>query len=324
MQHTSLQHHIADRVMLSPSGWKPLPEGSVNDSWTARSVEGRAAVIRIGPSADVVERGPSWLRANALGCEQHLLNLVRPHLAQVPATIAAGFLPTDRPWAVQECIPGTPLSLVLPELPAQPRQGIWRKIGILLRRLQQIAAPWFGTPDGRKQFFDWVAMVAHDAAGLLADAERAGLPLEPFRALNALVQRHAAELAAIERPRIVHSDLIPRHIFVERGDAGWQITGVIDWEYGRYADPCSEGLLLDMIDRREDDPDRIAFLEGYGPFDSSPAAATRRKIYRGITLGWGTTDAVRCGDEPRRDHVLSEFHRWATKSFQRFGTICGR
>lgn len=251
------------------------------------------------------------MRANALGCEQHLLNLIRPHIDQTPAIIAAGFLPGGRPWVVQDLVSGVPLSEALDVLLPNERDHLWREVGTLLRRLRQIPAPWFGTPDGSERFPDWPSMVANDAAGLLDDARRMGLPLEPSTALRDRIERHHADLADGDRASVVHSDLDSRHLFVDRGDDGWRISGVIDWEYGRFADQDSEGLLLDMLDRPEDDPARDAFLDGYGPVDTSSSATNRRAIYRGIGLGWELTDAVRCGDQARRDEALAMFRRWA-------------
>lgn len=305
---SSLQRHIADLVFSGFLDWESLPEGSVNSTWKVRAPDGQAAIVRIGPSASEIERGPSWMRANALGCEQELLALVRPDLASVPATTAVGFRPGTRPWVVQELVPGWPLSRVLPELAAEESTEIWREVGSLVRHLHTIRAPWFGTPDGNERFPTWLAMVMHDVEGLLRDARRWDLPREPFATLAALVQRHVAELSDVARPVIVHSDLDARHIFVERREAGWEISGVIDWEYGRYADPLSESLLVDMLARDWNDPDRIAFLEGYGLEAGTirhPAIIERQEIYRGIAQGWEVTDAARlrprdCSEVRRR------------------------
>lgn len=304
------QHQVDDRVFGGHGNWHPL-FGSVNDVWRVTPVDDIDVIVRIGPSAGIVRRGPSWMRTNALGCEQHLLALVRPHIAQVPATIAAGFLPGGRPWVVQELVSGVSFSDVLTDHTSDEQRQVWREVGRLLRRLRQIPAPWFGMPDGSERFPGWPSMIENDIVGLLEDARRMELPLEPFSVLSDRIQRHADALAAVGRPGIVHSDLDSRHIFVDRNDDGWHITGVIDWEFGRYADPHSEGLLLGMIDRREDDPARIAFFDGFGPFDTSPSANLRGTIYRGIGLGWELTDAVRCDDGDRRDEALAALRRWA-------------
>ena len=312
----TLRQHIGTRVFSGRPSWAPLASGSINDVWLATNHEGApAAVVRVGPSAEVIQAGPSWMRINALACEQHVFGLVRSMISELPATIAAGFLPGDRPWVVQEHLMGAPLSSLLPDLALKDQQHIWRAVGSLLRRLHQIPAPWFGTPDGRQRFADWHFMVSHDVAGLLADAHRMGLSLAPFQSLVDLVSREKGALLEVAHPRVVHSDLDPRHIFVVRRDAGWDITGLIDWEYGRYADPGSEGLLIAMVDRSNDDPVRSAFLEGYGTVEATPAALARRRIYRGIALGWDVTDAHRCHDLDRFLHVIGLFNRWALGSF---------
>lgn len=293
---SSRQRHIASRVFGGPVAWRSLPEGTVNETWKIHASDGRTAIVRVGPSVADIEQGPSWLRANALGCEQELLALVRPHLACVPATIAAGFLPGDRPWVVQELVSGIPLSQVTSELTAEESTKIWRQVGSLVRRVHEIPAPWFGTPDGRDRFSSWPAMVTHDVEGLLRDARRWDLPREPFDTLAALVQRHGDALAEITQPGVVHSDLDPRHVFVEECSDGWRISGMIDWEYGRFADPLSESLLVELLQRPEQDPERMAFLAGYwvSPEILRGAAAIRRQaIYRGIATCWALTDAAR-------------------------------
>jgi aminoglycoside phosphotransferase (APT) family kinase protein len=95
---------------------------------------------------------------------------------------------------------------------------------------------------------------------------------------------------------VVHSDLDPRHIFVREGEEGWEIAGVIDWEYARHVDPWSESLLVGMLARPKDDSDRAALLTGYGADPAvlaDPAFRQRQAIYRGIADGWTMTDAAR-------------------------------
>jgi aminoglycoside phosphotransferase (APT) family kinase protein len=107
---------------------------------------------------------------------------------------------------------------------------------------------------------------------------------------------HRNALAEVRVPSVVHSDLGVRHVFVDRRDGGWEITGVIDWEYARYADPHSESLLVSMVARPDGDPDREAFLRGYGLADdllADPSFQARQAVYRGIAEGWALTDAAR-------------------------------
>jgi aminoglycoside phosphotransferase (APT) family kinase protein len=73
------------------------------------------------------------------------------------------------------------------------------------------------------------------------------------------------------------------------------VIAVIDWEYARYADPLSESLLVGLLAREAGDPEREAFLTGYGIDRAALDEAfwIRQGIYRGITEGWELTDSAR-------------------------------
>jgi Ser/Thr protein kinase RdoA (MazF antagonist) len=270
-----------------------LTDGTVNTVWRVETVEDGAVVLRVGPGPDEVAAAPTWLRGDALACEAIVVDRIRAAVP-VPAILSAGF--RYRPWLLQTVLPGRPLVEVLPRMGAVAREAIWRDVGALLRRLHGFAGPWFGTPDGRQRFSSWPAMVHHDAEGLSYDAHRFGLDPAPFDRLLAEIEAGAGALWQVTRPAIVHSDLDPRHIFVREGRSGWEIVGVIDWEYARYVDPHSESLLVAMLARPEGDPDRAALLAGYG-FDpallADPAFRQCLAIYQGIADGWALTDAAR-------------------------------
>jgi hygromycin-B 7''-O-kinase len=270
-----------------------LSGGTVNATWRVPVASEGPAVLRVGPDRAAVAAGPSWMRGDALACEAIVLDRIHD-VVPVPATVSAGF--RDRSWLLQELLPGRPMAETLPGMTAEEREAIWREIGALLRRLHEIPGYWFGTPDGRHRFPDWPAMVRADAEGLRDDARRFRLDPAPFDRLLAEIVAGSDALAAVTRPAVVHSDLDPRHIFTREGDAGWEIVGVIDWEYARYADPWSESLLVAVLARPEDDPERAALLAGYGADPAllaDPAFRQRQAIYHGIAEGWAVTDAAR-------------------------------
>ena len=285
-------------IVVPDAGSGPIPGGTINTVIRARAIRGGTVYVRIGPAPDALAGAPAWMRADALAAEARVLLRVRAAIPSLPVPVAAGFLDGDAPWLVQEAVPGVPLESVLSALPAQDRSEIWRALGGLARRLHAVAGPWFGTPTGSDRFDSWPEMVRADAESLLADARRYGLDPTPYERLLNAIQRHRDALAAIRQPAVVHSDLDPRHVFVTRQGEEWAISGVIDWEYARYVDPHSEGLLVAMVARPEDDPDREVFLAGYG-FDAAtladPAFQARQAIYRGIIAGWTETDAARLG-----------------------------
>jgi aminoglycoside phosphotransferase (APT) family kinase protein len=272
-----------------------LTDGSINTVWRVRLARGGAAVLRVGPSAADADAGPAWLRAGALACEAIVLDRVRPVAPRVPVPVAAGFRGPDRCWLLQEVVPGRPLAAALPALGEADRAQLWRELGTIARRVHGVRGGWFGTPDGHQRYPDWPSMVRADAVGLLDDARRFGIETESSEQLLAEVDANADALDAVTVPAVVHSDLDPRHVFVEEGEDGWRISGVIDWEYARYADPMSESLLVGLLAREPRDAERVAFLTGYelDPAALDEAFWIRQDIYRGIAKGWVLTDAAR-------------------------------
>ncbi|HEV2128742.1 MAG TPA: aminoglycoside phosphotransferase family protein [Thermomicrobiales bacterium] len=272
-----------------------IPAGTINTVIRTHDDAGETVYVRIGPPAKVIG-APTWMRSDALANEVLALDRIRQAMSCLPMTVAAGFRSTAGHWLVQKAVPGEPLDVRLPRLTVEERVAIWRELGELVRRLHEVNGPWFGTPAGDQRFERWPTMVRSDAAGLLDDARLLGLNPSPYERLLVGIDRHEAALRAVDQPSAVHSDLNSRHVFMGRRKGRWGITGIIDWEYARYVDPLSESLLVELLSRPEDDPDRAAFLGGYG-FDldlfAEPTFRTRQKIYRGIIAGWVATDAAR-------------------------------
>jgi aminoglycoside phosphotransferase (APT) family kinase protein len=274
--------------------------GTINTVVRATQPNGVTVYLRIGPPATEIEDTPSWMRPDALACEVLVLDWIRETLSCVPVTVAAGFRCLGHHWLMQEPAAGQPLDSVLPQLSSDDIRDVWRQLGVLVARLHGIGGPWFGTPTGGQQFATWAEMVRADAVGLLDDARRFTLDPEPYRQLLTEIDQHRDILHMVDRATVVHSDLGTRHVFVELQDARWVITGLIDWEYARYADPLSEGFVVDLLSRPLDDPQRGAFLSGYG-FDEAmanqPSHQARQMIYRRIIAGWATTDAARLAQD---------------------------
>jgi aminoglycoside phosphotransferase (APT) family kinase protein len=281
------------------------PVGTVNTVLRARHPDGGRVYLRIGPPGLEIEAAPSWMRPDGLACEVLMLDWIHKSLSCAPVTIAAGFRCLGHHWLVQERVPGESLDVVLPRLSIEEIMEIWRQLGSLSALLHGISGPWFGTPNGGQRFPTWAEMVRADAAGLLDDARRFGLDQDPFRRLLAEIDQHRGALQMVARPAVVHSDLDSRHVFVERRDAMWRITGLIDWEYARYADPLSESFIVDLLGRPVDDSRRAAFLSGYG-FDGDmanhPVFQARQAIYRRIIAGWATTDVARLAQDVSGGH----------------------
>lgn len=281
----------------------PVGGGSVNEVWRLSVIGQPDAILRVAPSAEAAASGPSWLTDEGLRREQAVIALL-PALADIlPRSIAFDTTRTivPRDWVVQSIVLGVPWSETDPSLTDTERLGLWRQMGAICRTIHEVRGPAFG-PVHAAVFATWADLLLDDARGLQDDARRFGIDAVPFDRLVEVMERHRVVLDRVTTPALIHSDLGPRHCFVEQDRlGGWRIVGLIDLEFARFADPLSESVieLFDLLP--PDGRFRDAFWAGYGPVDSPPGRDIRTALYSVISLGWVATDLARQG---QHDGVL--------------------
>ncbi len=283
-----------------------LSGGTVNSTYLLVVSDARPCVLRVAPSALAVAGGPSWLSATSLRCEQALTPWMAPVAELLPRTLAADFTHQviDRDWVVQTVVPGTAWSDMEPWLTVEERTDLWRQLGGITAALHAVVGDCFGSPE--RLCRRWSDVIDDDLAGLLRDWQRFDLPLRAeLQALAAAARRNRAALDVVTTPHLIHGDLHQRHLFVDRDAAGRvRITGLIDYEYGRFADPVSEGLITSLIHTPPEGAE--AFWERYPRVASDDATRWRSSLYRAIALGWDATDNAHRGDEWGLDQALTE------------------
>jgi len=293
---------------------RAIPGGTVNDVLMLDVAGAPPAILRLAPSEATAAAGPSWLTSFGLRREQAVISRL-PHIADLlPPTIHVDFSRSliDRDWVIQDLVRGRPWSDLAGDLSQHDQTHLWRQTGVLTRSIHGVHGDVFGgagkTDDiGRASRHEtgiqrsrWSEILRADAEGLAGDACRFDLQSEAFDQLLAAIATHADILDRIETPALIHSDLGPRHIFVEPdGNRGYRICGLIDLEFGRFADPLSESLIVNMALDPPDPSFQAAFWQGYGPLSipapPPPGNDVRALIYEGIALGWFITDLARLG-----------------------------
>lgn len=278
------------RSEIANAQW--MTSGTINRTWLVDLAGGERVIVRIGPSDEKAAVGPSWLTSFGLRRERDAIRLLTSSIGVLPVTLAADFSRTlvDGDWVVQQVMPGRAWAGIIPSLNRETQQNLWRELGEIVRKIHKVPGSAFGPPSFGSTFPAWSDLVQSDLAGFLQDARRYGLPESTFGELRELVTRHEHELGAVP-PRLIHSDLSLDHVFIDRIDHRWTISGLIDFEFARFADPISEGLLLGMLDRPDQDGERAAFLEGYG--GRSDVSAIRLDVARLLNQAWRLTDEAR-------------------------------
>src|SRR5690606_23234836 len=106
-------------------------------------------------------------------------------------------------------------------------ETIWAELGTFTRQMHDHTSPTFGAL-GEDGYERWSQLLAWDATGLLDDASRFSLPVEPFERLARLIEDQASTLDDVGPPALIHSDLLPPHVFVSDDDDGsLHLSGVI-------------------------------------------------------------------------------------------------
>jgi hypothetical protein len=304
---------IANRA-YGPSGRvqrvQSIAGGTINDVFMLDVAGALPAVLRIAPSEASATAGPSWMTSFGLRREQAVISRL-PHMADLlPSSIYVDFSRTliDRDWVIQVLVRGRPWSDLAGDLSQHDRNQLWRQAGVLTRSIHGVQSEVFGgagkTEDsgGASRYETgiqrsrWSEILRADAEGLVEDACHFDLESEIFDQLLAAIVKHADVLDRIETPALIHSDLGPRHIFVEPdGNRGYRICGLIDLEFGRFADPLSESLIVNMALDPPEPSFQAAFWQGYGPITIAPGKDVRALIYEAVALGWFITDLARLG-----------------------------
>ncbi|MFF4861205.1 phosphotransferase family protein [Streptomyces sp. NPDC001231] len=189
------------------------------------------------------------------------------------------------------------------------------RLGGQVARLHQVTGPGFGYPSGALGPLapDWRTAFTAMYAAALEDARRYGARLP--RPAEEIARTAAAAYGALDEvavPRLVHFDLWPGNILVDRSAGGVRLGGLIDGERMFWGDPAADFVPLALLgDIREDG----AFLAGYhaagGRAGFGRTARLRLALYRSYLYLIMLTETIpralgREHERWTRDHVAPE------------------
>lgn len=287
------------RLLLNGIGWndvriETVPGGSVNNTFRLTE-DNRTWYLRIGPTAVEVDAGPSWFTGKGLQREQQVIAMWSDHRHLLPETVHTDFTHSQvaSDWVIQKAIPGDSWESLRSRLSKEQTESLWKQFGKLMAELHAYTSPEFGPPEAGYGHSRWSELCRWDATGLLTDAHKYDLPLEPFEKLCELVDRSIHELDEITTPRLIHSDLGARHVMVRFEDNLPVISGLIDLEFARFADAYSESIFVAQALQTQQDPMFDHFLEAYGAEKPDRDARIRSLIYQLVAMAWWITDAAR-------------------------------
>ncbi|MDN3266862.1 aminoglycoside phosphotransferase family protein [Streptomyces sp. MA15] len=261
------------------AGVRPLTGGTYNTVEEILLTDGTRYVLKVPPPPGVpgLRHERRLLVAEAAFC-------AGAEQARVPAPRAVSLAPDDTaPHLLMTACPGVPWPEADPT--DEERTGLRTELGRQVARLHRVTGTAFGHPSGALGPLapDWRSAFTTMTGAVLADARdhRPWLP-RPVDEVAAVLRAAAPALDAVGVPVLVHFDLWPGNILVDRpADGPARIGGLIDGERMFWGDPLADFVSLALLgDIRRDD----AFLAGYaeegGPAALDGSARLRLALYR--------------------------------------------
>ncbi|MEY9996601.1 aminoglycoside phosphotransferase (APT) family kinase protein [Streptomyces sp. V4I8] len=251
---------------------RPLSGGTYNTVEELLLTDGRRYVLKVPP--------PST--APGLRHEQRLLvSEVEFYRGAAKAEVPAPRVVADGDQLLMTACPGEPWN---GELTEAERTTLRTELGRQVARLHRVTGPAFGYPSGALGPLvpDWRTAFTGMLDAVLDDARhyRARLP-RPADAVAGTLRAGYDALDEVTVPCLVHFDLWPGNILVDRASGEARIGGLIDGERMFWGDPLADFVSLALLgDIKKDD----AFLAGYreagGRAGFDAPARLRLALYR--------------------------------------------
>ena len=268
----------------------PLAGGEFAAVWRVDLADGRALVLKAGPSDGVALLG---YERDLVAAEASYRRLVGERAPGVPVPVVLAFGADrgvlDGDWMLTTLLPGRSL----PEWRAAHPHGdagpARRALAAAAAGLGAITAPRFGYSGSRPGGRTWPEAFTAIIEDLLVDADRwqVALPGGAGR-LRALVERAHDVLAEVDTARLVHVDLWDGNVLVTTtGSASApvaRLSGLVDGERHLFGDALVDLVSPALFTRIEDEPTH-PFLAGWAgalgsPATFSPSEEVRLGLYR--------------------------------------------
>ena len=187
------------------------------------------------------------------------------------------------PYLVITRLPGIQGAQAWPSLQEQEKERVLAEIGETIAEVQRVPVGALARIEP-----DWGSFMRGQIAGCRARHERLGLPQKFLDGLDELL-RDAAALIPVDRPPVILTgEYIPENFLLERGIAGWRLSGLID-----FGDVMTGWGEYDLL----------------GPSAFMTSGMPRR--VRSLFEGYGYSSATIDPDLKRRLMALTLLHRFS-------------
>jgi aminoglycoside phosphotransferase (APT) family kinase protein len=266
--------------------------GTFNNTYLIDMEGQNKVVLRVAPALDKAISED----------ERHLMRreyLIQPFLTGlgqiVPKILMADFTRQiiNRDYMFQSYLPGRVWTELEPELSDEDRIRLWQQLGKVTKQIHQVKGEAFGVPLLDYPCQQWTEAVLNWIGRGLRDLKAVQVDLSNARKLLELVKQNLPLLEVIQKPCLLHGDLWPFNVLVERREDGSSISGILDADRAWWGDPLADWsmFLLRQAIKPKSLQQREYFYQGYGEPEITENLKFRELVYDAahvvINLGWG-------------------------------------
>jgi aminoglycoside phosphotransferase (APT) family kinase protein len=252
-----------------------LDSGLFNNTFLIVLEKGDQAILRIAPDrtsrvffneVDLLRR--EYMLHPYFGAVSHL----------IPKIVFADFSHQliDRDYLFQSYLAGELWDAINDDLSDVEISGLWKQLGCIAKEIHATrGTDGFGYPNPAKRHNRWSDAIMSIVAGMHRDL--IDLQIDDYGVNNFidLLEKGRNYLDQIKIPYLLHGDLWPKNILVDRTDISPRIVGLLDSERGLWGDPMAEWIFHYWEVPR-------SFWEAYGEIKSGEGARFRKSAYFGM------------------------------------------
>ncbi|MEM7034986.1 MAG: phosphotransferase [Chloroflexota bacterium] len=260
--------------------------GTFNDTLLVQFFNQPKVVFRVAP-ADQTKF--FWKQKQLMRREHH----IQPYFANIadlmPTVLLVDFSHQfiDQDYMVQSYVEGDCWEEVYDDLTTAQQNQLWPQFGTILKKIHATTGDRFGWPYPEKQFSTWAETVYYWLDQMLLAFKTENLDTTALMRLKTLTQANQAVLDQITQPRLLHGDLWPFNLLIDRSSPEVaRIVGVLDADHAWWGDPMADWTMFIWSNGSGVNMplEHGAFWDGYGWPEATDTSRYRAQIYAGMHL----------------------------------------
>ena len=250
-----------------------LEFGMFNNTFKVETADERF-ILRISPHPDTPL---SRYEQDLMRREYSIQPFLAPLSNLFPKCIYSDFTRTliNRDYVVITFLEGENWHELKDSFSKEENDRIWFEAGETAKLLSSITSDNFGSPSPAPQYSSWYDYVCTYMNSMRNDLAAKGFVYPEVNSFLESAERFKPALDLIDKGRLVHGDMWPKNILIQKHGGNYRISGIIDSERAYWGDEASEWIHA-FINVSP------SFWDGYGKLYCPDGKEERLQFYYGM------------------------------------------